>query len=84
MFTRWDSSVVVKNEGLLDWKDAEPELSPEAWHHDLTMAKNNGHRPSSSSILLDCRNVYESDEGTVQGAIPLGRNTFQESWDPLD
>ncbi len=27
--------------------------------------------------------MYESDEGTFHGAIPLGTNTFQESWEPL-
>jgi hypothetical protein len=37
------------------------ELSPEAWHHGLMMAKNNGRCPSSTRTLLDCRNLYESD-----------------------
>ena len=31
----------------------------------------------------DCRNDYESDLGTFQGAVPLGTKVFSESWDQL-
>jgi hypothetical protein len=34
-------------------------------------------------LLLDCRNVYESDEGTFEGAEPLGTDVFSQSWDVL-
>ena len=33
--------------------------------------------------LLDCRNDYESKEGTFTGAEPLGTSTFSESWGVL-
>ena len=51
------------------------ELTPEEWDADL--------RKSSSGILLDCRNSYESRVGTFAGADPLGTDVFSESWDIL-
>lgn len=58
-----------------DWDDAGMELTPEEWDADL--------RKSSSGILLDCRNSYESEVGTFVGADPLGTDVFSESWDIL-
>jgi predicted sulfurtransferase len=70
----------------LDWRDAGPELSPEEWHEELRLLRDDDESSlsSSSTTLLDCRNLYESDQGTFQGAIPLGTQTFQESWESLE
>jgi predicted sulfurtransferase len=59
----------------LDWSDAGPELSASEWHDQV---KND------QAVLIDCRNLYESEQGTFQGAIPLGTDTFQDSWEKLD
>ena len=85
--------------GLLDWRDAGPELSPAEWHQHLLASASPSSSSSSSSsnnnnespllskpppVLLDCRNKYESDVGSFRGAEPLGTDTFAESWDALD
>ncbi|KAG7356582.1 rhodanese domain containing protein [Nitzschia inconspicua] len=59
----------------LNWSDAGPELSPSEWHDQVQKDK---------VVLIDCRNLYESEQGTFDGAIPLGTATFQESWDKLE
>jgi UPF0176 protein len=59
----------------LDWTDAGEEISASEFHEQI---KQEG------ILLLDCRNSYESDEGTFAGATPLGTNTFQDSWEKLD
>lgn len=59
----------------LDWADAGPELSPSDWHNQVQR---------EGTILLDCRNAYESEEGTFDGAVPLGTDTFQDTWEKLD
>lgn len=69
----------VLRDGLddaLDWNDAGLELSPSAWDQEL--------RQSESLFLLDCRNNYESDEGSFLSAIPLKTHTFQETWVQLE
>ena len=35
----------------------------------------------SAPLLIDCRNDYETEEGTFEGAVPLGTTKFSESWD---
>ena len=37
----------------------------------------------ATPLLLDCRNGYESDAGTFEGAEPLNTDIFSESWDVL-
>ena len=61
----------------LDWSDPGPELSPQEWHDDIVQSKG-------KTTLLDCRNTYESDQGSFQGAIPLDTESFQDSWDHID
>lgn len=61
----------------LDWDQAGDELPPELWHEELQSSDN------SAPYILDCRNDYESDQGTFQQAIPLNTTTFSESWDAL-
>ena len=62
----------------LDWARAGRELSPREWH-SAVQADGEGRRP----LLLDCRNVYESDVGSFDGAEPVGTRTFSETWDTL-
>ena len=69
------SGLEKNDDGAFDWDDAGMELTPEEWDADL--------RKSSSGILLDCRNSYESALGTFAGADPLGTDVFSESWDIL-
>ncbi|KAL3934628.1 MAG: hypothetical protein SGBAC_009700 [Bacillariaceae sp.] len=64
----------------LDWNNAGPELEANEWH-EAVMDTNSS---SSKAALLDCRNFYESDEGTFRGATPLATNIFQDSWSQLD
>lgn len=59
----------------LDWQKSGKEMHPMEWHEQLD---------NPNAIILDCRNSYESDVGTFQGAIPLNTTFFRESWDALD
>eukprot|EP00986_Skeletonema_menzelii_P007878 scaffold3131_cov187-Skeletonema_menzelii.AAC.13 len=59
----------------LDWSDAGTELNAEDWHEQLQQ---------KNIQLFDCRNDYESDQGTFQSAQPLNTKTFSETWKVLD
>lgn len=59
----------------LDWDNAGFELTPAEWDQEL--------RQSKSSVLLDCRNLYESEKGSFTGATPLKTQVFQESWQQI-
>jgi len=59
----------------LDWSDSGTELDAEDWHEQLQ---------KSNVQLFDCRNDYESDQGTFQSAQPLNTKTFSETWSVLD
>lgn len=61
----------------IDFTDAGEELEPEAWHAELSVSEK-------PPILIDCRNDYESQMGTFDGAIGLNTTTFAESWERLD
>lgn len=67
----------IEHTGLLDWADAGNELTPAEWHQSLQ------GNDKSSMVILDCRNSYESEKGTFQGAIPLETQNFQQSWEAL-
>lgn len=70
-----------------DWGDAGPELSPREWHQQLLAAQSAIRDPASAGpapVVLDCRNSYESDAGTFEGASALGTTKFAESWEALD
>ena len=65
----------------LDWTDNGVELDAKDWDAQL--------RPRISEAndkvqLLDCRNTYESDQGTFVESIPLNTQTFSETWSLLD
>jgi predicted sulfurtransferase len=83
----------VLTDGLqtpLDCADAGSELSPAQWHAALGDGEGNreGNRDPGQSagkpIVLDCRNSYESDVGSFQGALPLQTEVFSQSWAALD
>jgi predicted sulfurtransferase/predicted O-methyltransferase YrrM len=59
----------------LDWRESGTLLDAEEWHMRLD---------NPDAVVLDCRNSYESDVGTFQGAIPLNTTFFRESWTALD
>ncbi|KAL7479040.1 hypothetical protein ACHAW6_004789, partial [Cyclotella cf. meneghiniana] len=74
------------DEPSLDWTDSGVELDAADWDAQL--------RPlvSSSAIttnehtvqLLDCRNAYESEQGTFIASTKLNTQTFSETWSLLD
>jgi predicted sulfurtransferase len=69
----------VLRDGLasaLDWENAGDELKAEQWHGEL--------RNAAPSLLLDCRNAYESEYGSFRGALPLDTDVFSESWERLE
>lgn len=72
----------------LDWKDAGTELAPHEWDEQLRGASQvgSGDRGKSAErpLLFDCRNVYESEIGLFEGAIPLNTVRFSDSWDILE
>ena len=71
----------VLSDGLptaLDWGRAGKELTPREWH-GAVQADGEGRRP----LMLDCRNLYESEVGSFEGAEPVGTLTFSETWETL-
>ena len=77
-----------------DWERAGTELDAADWHEMLptTMGQDNEvearaadgvAKEGATPLLLDCRNGYESDAGTFEGAEPLNTDIFSESWDVL-
>lgn len=65
----------------LDWTQAGAELTPAEWHDQLLRREE---ADEEKPLLLDCRNHYESAEGTFKGAEALGTDKFTESWKVLD
>lgn len=59
----------------LDWNRAGKEINSTQWNQGL---ENN------DTVVLDCRNSYETDVGIFDKAIPLNTTFFRESWDALD
>ncbi|CAM9581310.1 unnamed protein product [Chrysoparadoxa australica] len=50
-------------------------LTPEEWHEMVDR---------EDTIVLDCRNAYESDVGIFDTAKPLDTAFFRDSWEKLD
>jgi UPF0176 protein len=72
----------------LKWDDCGQSLSPHEWHaaienHENYKNNNNYSNNQTNSIILDCRNKYESNLGKFAHAIPLNTETFKESWNSL-
>jgi UPF0176 protein len=70
-----DGITLEDGDAPLDWSNAGTELDAEQWHEQLQQ---------SNIQLLDCRNDYESFQGTFQSAQPLNTKTFSETWSVLD
>mmetsp|Transcript_5263 Transcript_5263/g.10758 ORF Transcript_5263/g.10758 Transcript_5263/m.10758 type:complete len:818 (-) Transcript_5263:568-3021(-) len=73
----------VLSDGLdesLDWSTNGQAIGPEKWHQLLEEAK----KENSTTLLLDCRNKYESDVGHFDGARLLGTKTFRDTWQWLE
>ncbi|CAJ1949761.1 unnamed protein product [Cylindrotheca closterium] len=69
----------------LDWQSAGYDMPPMEWHQKIKEAretKDTGD-DTSSPIVLDCRNDYETEVGIFEGAEPLGTENFRDSWDVL-
>jgi UPF0176 protein len=67
----------------LDWRDAGTELASQDWDQKLRGVSQDGKAPERP-LLFDCRNVYESEIGLFEGAIPLNTVRFSDSWDILE
>jgi predicted sulfurtransferase len=68
----------------LDWTDAGPELEAWQWHSEIKHQHQSQQQQPTRTLLLDCRNTYESDMGTFLGATPLSTKIFSESWQKLE
>ena len=62
----------------LDWQQSGNEMTPQEWHQAIEDA------PLNNTVVLDCRNNYESNVGIFEHACPLNTTYFRESWDALD
>lgn len=58
----------------LDWTKAGKQFNALEWQEALS---------DPNAIILDCRNVYESDIGTFENAKPLNTIKFRETWKQL-
>lgn len=79
----------------MNWNDCGEDVDAKKWHEYLEYMSNSGSSSSSSSsssgssasknyLLLDCRNGYESEMGTFEGAIPLNTEKFSDTFPVLD
>lgn len=69
-----------ENNSVLDWTNNGVELDAKDWDEQLRPLVN----ADENIQLLDCRNSYESDQGTFVHSTPLDTQTFSETWDMLD
>ena len=75
LHVRRRESVVSDGNEDLDLSDPGHDADPAEFHAALD---------SSKPLLLDVRNHYESAVGTFEGAIPLGTETFKDTYEKLD
>lgn len=73
-----DGLLFADESAALDWNDAGPEVPPAQWHQELRRLRNADD--TSSTIVLDCRNGYESEMGTFDHATSLNTTKFSETW----
>jgi predicted sulfurtransferase/predicted O-methyltransferase YrrM len=66
-----------------DWQSAGYEMQPLEWHETL-LQQQQQQESTEKMILLDCRNIYETDVGRFEGAEPLGTENFRDSWTVLN
>ncbi len=61
------------------------ELEPSEWDAQLRQGIVDKTNAEGKNIqLLDCRNTYESDQGSFVSSIPLNTQSFSETWSALD
>lgn len=68
---------IVADGGLdpLDWTNRVGKgMTPEEWHNAVD---------APETVVLDCRNGYETDVGIFDTAEPLGTTFFRQSWPAL-
>ena len=67
------------------WQHAGYDMPPLEWHETLKRARennnNNNNNTATLPIVLDFRNVYETNVGRFEGAEPLGTENFRDSWE---
>lgn len=69
----------------LDWANCGPQLSPREWHATVESAGAVcAAGGEGKTVVVDCRNGYESDVGKFEGAVPLGTETFKDTWERLE
>lgn len=66
----------------LNWQDAGIELDAEDW--DAQLRPHISIDKDDTIQLLDCRNTYESNQGTFLQSKPLNTQTFSETWPLLE
>jgi len=83
----------------LDWQRAGYDMPPMEWHNTLkqVVAQQKKQQPqqnsigekegmeqnSSTPLIFDCRNDYETAVGQFEGAQPLNTTNFRDTWDVL-
>ena len=68
----------------LDWQSAGYDMPPLEWHQKLKEAREkreSGTDGAETPLIFDCRNTYETDVGTFEGAKALGTENFRDSWE---
>lgn len=68
----------------LDWQSAGYDMPPMEWHQKLKEAREkraSGTDDTETPLIFDCRNTYETDVGTFEGAKALGTENFRDSWE---
>lgn len=70
----------LPKETEIDWEEKRTELTGEQWHNEV---KKIGPA-SNETILLDCRNSYESELGTFMNATPLNTEVFSQTFEKLE
>lgn len=71
-------------EEALDWQSAGYDMPPLEWHQKLKEAREkteSGTDSAETPLIFDCRNTYETDVGTFEGAKALGTDNFRDSWE---
>lgn len=70
----------------LNWESAGYDMPPLEWHQKLKEAREKRRSSdeesgnSSTPLIFDCRNHYETSVGIFEGAEPLDTENFRDSW----
>lgn len=69
-----------------NWQSAGYDMPALEWHRKIKEAKDLREQGvvENLPIILDCRNSYETEIGSFEGAQPLNTNSFRESWSALE